>query len=185
MDRKEAIEIVQKNYPHVGFSGSEFETALRELVPELKENEDERILEAMIFRLGELSEMWFENIFCKQFTKAQILAYLENQKDKVVKIDHDREQQPAEWSEEDEDMRDTIIRDLKRLGGDIVNVKPAYKAEIDWLKSLRPQPHWKPSEEQMEALESSYSVLKAHDTWSEDEHLLELKTLIDNLQKLL
>lgn len=45
-----------------------------------------------------------------------------------------------EWSEEDEDMRDTIIRDLKRLGGDIVNVKPAYKAEIDWLKSLRPQP---------------------------------------------
>lgn len=59
---------------------------------------------------------------------------------------------PAEWSEEDEDMRDTIIRDLKRLGGDIVNVKPAYKAEIDWLKSLRPQPRWKPSEEQIEAL---------------------------------
>lgn len=48
-----------------------------------------------------------------------------------------------EWSEEDEDMRDTIIRDLKRLGGDIVNVKPAYKAEIDWLKSLRPHKQWK------------------------------------------
>ena len=43
MDRKEAIEVIKKNYPHVGFSGSEFETALRELVPELKESEDERI----------------------------------------------------------------------------------------------------------------------------------------------
>lgn len=59
------------------------------------------------------------------------------------------EQKSAEWSEEDEDIRDTIIRDLKRLGGDIVNVKPAYKAEIDWLKSLKPQSHWKPTEEQL------------------------------------
>ena len=42
MDRKEAIEIVRKNYPHVGFSGSEFETALRELVPEFKEQPDPR-----------------------------------------------------------------------------------------------------------------------------------------------
>ena len=49
-------------------------------------------------------------------------------------------QPKQEWSEEDKDMRDTIIRDLKRLGGDIVNVKPAYKAEVDWLKSLHPQP---------------------------------------------
>ena len=44
-----------------------------------------------------------------------------------------------EWSEADEDIRDTIIRDLKRLGGDIANVKPAYKKEIAWLKSLRPR----------------------------------------------
>ena len=25
--------------------------------------------------------------------------------------------------------------------------------DVDWLKSLRPQPHWKPSEEQMKALD--------------------------------
>ena len=59
------------------------------------------------------------------------------------------EQKSVEWGEEDEDMRDTIIRDLKHLGGDMVNVSPAYKEEIAWLKSLRPS--WKPSEEQMEA----------------------------------
>lgn len=29
----------------------------------------------------------------------------------------------------------------------------SYDREIDWLKSLRPQPHWKPSEEQMSALQ--------------------------------
>lgn len=46
------------------------------------------------------------------------------------------EQKIHRMSEEDEDMRDTIIRDLKHLGGDMVNVSPAYKAEIDWLKSL-------------------------------------------------
>ena len=48
---------------------------------------------------------------------------------------------PVEWSEEDEKIMQTIIKE-----GDL---KPS---EIAWLKSLRPQPHWKPSEEQMEAL---------------------------------
>jgi len=71
-------------------------------------------------------------------------------------------QNPA-WSEEDEDMKDTIIRDLKRLGGDIVNVKPAYKAEIDWLKSLKdrvqPQNQWKPSEEQIKAVRLARSFV--------------------------
>lgn len=62
------------------------------------------------------------------------------------------EQKPDEWSEEDEDIRDTIIRDLKRLGGDIVNVKPAYKEEVGWLKSLEQRIGWKPIKEQMEAL---------------------------------
>ena len=63
------------------------------------------------------------------------------------------EQKSIEWSKEDEDMRDTIIRDLKRLGGDIVNIKPAYKAEIDWLKSLKdrvqPKQEWSEEDEKM------------------------------------
>lgn len=63
-----------------------------------------------------------------------------------------------EWSEEDEDIRDTIIRDLKHLGGDITNVKPAYKTEIDWLKSLRPQSHWKPKEQQLDCLRHMINV---------------------------
>ena len=43
MTREEAIDIVRKNYPHVGVSGSQFETALQNLIPELRESEDERI----------------------------------------------------------------------------------------------------------------------------------------------
>ena len=71
------------------------------------------------------------------------------------------EQKSIEWSKEDEDMRDTIIRDLKRLGGDIVNIKPAYKAEIDWLKSLkdRVQPKQEWSEEDEKKLNRIYTLL--------------------------
>lgn len=108
------------------------------IFPELRESEDERIRRA-IYDFFHLAGTAYE--LCG-IPKANLLAWLEKQK----------EQKHAEWSEEDEDIRDTIIRDLKHLGGDIVNVNPAYKEEIDWLKSLRPQPHWKPSDEQMEAL---------------------------------
>ena len=47
---------------------------------------------------------------------------------------------PAEWSDEDKEIIETICKE-----GDL---KPS---EVCWLKSLRPS--WKPSEEQMEALE--------------------------------
>ena len=68
-------------------------------------------------------------------------------------------QKPAEWSEEDEAMRDNILRVLSCFIGNVEcesnpslsTSYPLYKREMDWLKSLRPS--WKPSEEQMEALE--------------------------------
>ena len=47
------------------------------------------------------------------------------------------------------------------------------------------QEMWKPSEEQITAAKSVYSVLKSHDTWGEDEHLPILMSLINDLQKLL
>jgi len=60
----------------------------------------------------------------------------------------------SSWSEEDEKMLRTIISDGSR--GVELDSK-----QISWLKSLRPvskeslQPHWKPSEEQMEWLKSA------------------------------
>ena len=48
MERKEAIEVVKKNYPHCAESGTQFETALRTLIPELQESEDEKISKEII-----------------------------------------------------------------------------------------------------------------------------------------
>ena len=62
------------------------------------------------------------------------------------------EQKPAKWSEEDSKRLQRIIDFLwyNRKG----DTDTIYQQEqdIDWLKSLRPQNHWKPSDEQMEAL---------------------------------
>ena len=57
------------------------------------------------------------------------------------------EQKPAEWNEEDEKMIDTIVSalgqyiDYKAVSGtDSGYAIPRYSKEIDWLKSIRPQP---------------------------------------------
>ena len=83
-----------------------------------------------------------------------------------------------EWSEEDEKMIERLITRLNwityntRTDGTSPNI--TFLEEIDWLKSLRPQPHWKPSEEQMEALRKSIEKMtlpcgnKALETLYED-----------------
>ena len=80
-------------------------------------------------------------------------------------LNYSIEQKPAEWSEDDEDNLHRVIRVLEDNDSD-------WKELSDWLKSLRPQYHgdvtmteaykmgleagkassWKPSEEQMNAL---------------------------------
>lgn len=71
-----------------------------------------------------------------------------------------KEQKPA-WSEEDEKMIDTIVSvlgqyiDYKAVSGTGSGYATLrYSKEIDWLKSLRTS--WKPSEEQIRALESCF-----------------------------
>lgn len=54
---------------------------------------------------------------------------------------------PTEWSEEDEKMRKEIINTLKGFFGRYETLK--IRMQRAWLESLRPQPHWKPSEEQI------------------------------------
>lgn len=86
-----------------------------------------------------------------------------------------KEQKPAEWSEEDERIRLACIAtindviDYERDRWEDYNPgKPyrpitKYDEQIDWLKSLRPQSHWKPSEMQMGSLRLAIdSAKKAH-----------------------
>ena len=60
------------------------------------------------------------------------------------------EQKLAEWSEEDEEMRDTCIDLLEHFPRPCGEVIGPWKDCIAWLKSLRPS--WKPSEEHLSAL---------------------------------
>ena len=77
----------------------------------------------------------------------------------ILKSLQDRVQSKQEWSDVDKDILSRIIDDLKFLR-DTVSIDPKYavsiidmEREITWLNSLRPQNKWKPSDEQMEALD--------------------------------
>ena len=79
-----------------------------------------------------------------------------------------KEQKPAEWSEEDEEMRQRVIDTLKTVLSIRDEDDPIFAGSkmIRWIKNLHPQykligedrirsvlpPHWKPSEEQIAAL---------------------------------
>ena len=90
----------------------------------------------------------------------------------------------VEWSEEDEEIFNNIIEKAK--GGHWIEVN-----EIIWLitrfKSLRPvskeslQPHWKPSEEQMKALDKAIPVCMG--VVGRDE-VAPLESLYNDLKKL-
>lgn len=205
MEREEAIEIVRKNYPHVGFSGSEFETALRELIPELAESEDERIRKFLLGIVDNLEPKDFVGV-----KKMNVISWLENQKeatnfgelmnkltakeqevmfnawpkeekqkephytkrnalfDKCVencdpevmkevsdKVDEMlvKEQQPAEWSEEDEKIWKDIFELCNRFG---------YDDACKLLKSRLSQSYWKPSEEQMDSFRDTIIQTKGY-----------------------
>lgn len=136
MDRKEAIEVVKKNYPHVASSGSEFETALRELVPELVESEDEKTLEFMRGHFYNLVKLQDENE--RMYAKCLVfVTELKGQKavqDSVAVAASNRTMiskfeagkaavlnnpekyglcKPAEWSEEDESNLQSCIAKIE------------------------------------------------------------------------
>ena len=87
-----------------------------------KESEDEKIRRA-IFKA--LSKKEIRNVILMENIKvSDALDWLEKQK----------EQKPAEWSKEDEEMRSKILQDL-------ANIKAAFpkvniQEEFDWLNSL-------------------------------------------------
>ena len=63
-----------------------------------------------------------------------------------------KEQKSAEWSEEDEKKLEDVLYWFEIFCHKNQS-KPEMQESLNWLKSLRPQPHWKPSEEQMDELE--------------------------------
>lgn len=76
-------------------------------------------------------------------------------------------QKPAEWSKEDEKKFHFLSRliEFQVKDGDYCfgegSCAISKQEAIEMLKSLRPQHHWKPSKEQMEALMSGLRILPA------------------------
>lgn len=129
------------------------------IFPELRESEDERIRKELIEFIHDTKGDEFEGY---DISKNDALAWLEKQK----------EQKPVEWSEDDEEMRSYILNGLKIWPYDLRD------RCISWLKSLRPQPHWKPSEEQM------VSLVRASNRCVSVADSKELLSLYEDLKKL-
>jgi hypothetical protein len=109
------------------------------------------------------------------------------------------EQKPI-WSEEDERIINSCIycfeQDLKELKNDkvghseiISDLEEGYKEKIDFLKSLKdrvqPQNTWKPSDEQMEALDGICSYIRNKADWEISQDTIhQLYSLSEQLKKL-
>lgn len=93
------------------------------------------------------------------------------------------------WSEEDEKMIDTIVSvlgqyiDYKAVSGTGSGYStPRYIKEIVWLKSIRPCPSWKPSEEHLSAL---LAIFNDPDNIGSQTCQLALTDLYEQLKKLI
>lgn len=112
------------------------------LIPELKEDNDERIRKKLI--------SYFSNVpgfssleYNYSITKEEVIAWLEKQGD----------HKPTEWSEENEQMINDIIEAIDKQ-----YAVSDYQEMVTWLKSIKYRYTWKPSDEQMEALNDAISA---------------------------
>lgn len=82
----------------------------------------------------------------------ELVDWLKSLKDRV------QPQPQNEWSEEDERMHKASIRACQYMVENFENSTWDYEDAIEWLKSLKPQPQWKPSDEQLNALDEVYKT---------------------------
>ena len=121
---------------------------LESIFPELSESEDERIRKALVDTF-KFYDSPMNSPYLVDISKKDILAWLEKQK-----IEKQGKQKPAEWSEEDERM----YRGLHNL----IYSTPycdSRKEFSDWFKTLKERYTWKPSDEQMIAIQEAMNIV--------------------------
>lgn len=226
MDYKKAYEEALERAKR--FLEEENYTEMADVFPELRESEDEKIRNKIIDYLS--NELHNVKQLTPRTNEVEAwIAYLEEQK-------------PAEWSEEDEKMRQSILNlisitfsktyrkeinwlkslplDLKKKNEDVAklysnewseederirqklirfisspNVAALMLADdkrmfVSWLKALRSMPKvavadgtlWKPSEEQMDSLDTGINALEVE---GYDETAREIKDIYEQLKKLM
>lgn len=100
--------------------------------------EDENILDAITYTVKNSGYK-----HCIGVSNEMMITFIKSLKGRV--------QPKQEWSEEDESYLNTTIAYLK----DAKEFKKSAENCINWLKSLRPQNRWKPSDKQLKALKNA------------------------------
>ena len=75
-------------------------------------------------------------------------------------------QPKQEWNEEDEQHKSWILEFLADGESKLPSYAADFRAAYNWLKALCPQPHWKPNEEQIEAVKCAALDVKKYSSRS-------------------
>ena len=117
-----------------------------------------------IFRMEELMVGTMQHLGCViDFLEQGERVVIEG-KDIVCQLENQKEQKPAEWSEEDEEMLEYIIGDVNDATQLYATreAKDMADKEIAWLKSLRPQPkqEWSKEDEKIRGNSPKWVAVK-------------------------
>ena len=174
------------------------------VLPELRESEDERINKAIFKALSKKEAR--DVLLAEGVQVSEALAYLEKQKEYLhipesckenadsltsdeptpsvildeqgrVFATQQKEPKPA-WSEEDKSILEALIYDIERLPMQGVLTHRPCDSYIKFLIALRPS--WKPSEEQIKALQRAIDACECEWAYQDDE----LRSLLNDLKKL-
>lgn len=134
-----------KDYMNSSEVDTLYKSMLNNLFPELAESEDERIRKAIVNIIGDIDGGFqFEKY---GILKKDALAWL-----KKGTNGNEREIPNSDWSEEDESRIDNLCHFLEEYGNQYYG-HLTLQCTISWLKSFKDRRTWKPSDEQMKALD--------------------------------
>ena len=174
MTREEAIKIVKDLYDKSLFLKKDKE-AVRTLIPEVEESEDEKIRQWLIGYFNQYIIDGMPQVFGNGLNVKDVIAWLEKQgkdtlEDTIFDSNEDgliaetiryknekQDEQKHAWSEEDYNEIETIACHLDNIGNEamaksLLNI-------MDKYKSCRPQNTWKPSDEQISVLSRSLKYI--------------------------
>ena len=135
--------------------------------------DDEKTLNE-IFSVAARASLRKSTLFGKSYDYIKWQNWLKSLKGRV--------QPKQEWSEDDEVKINRIVACLENLK---VADNDILLKDVDWLKSLRPQNRWKPSDEQMKVLDEILNFAANHESPYWNDYIFgTLTNLIRQLKKL-
>ena len=171
----EAIKIAKSNYETIvqmdedcTFAKEGIVNTFHRMFPELKESEDERIRKWLIGYFNQYIIDGMPQVFGNGLNVKDVIAWLEKQGEQKsiewsgkIGVKHaegklkemlDKKENPA-WSEDVQQWIDAIIKDYEEWYDVNKDHRATIQVKINILKSLKDRYTWKPSDEQMEALD--------------------------------